>query len=1024
MSTAFCSLALALSAQSSVQRGDAAARASAPVDFARDVLPILSDHCFPCHGPDGASRKAALRLDVRDGALSVAEPGAPDASELVRRLGIDDPRERMPPASYPRQPSADEREVLARWVAEGLAWEAHWAFAPPAAPPAAPEDPWCVDELDTYVLQGLRARGLAPSPAAERATWLRRVTFAIIGLPPSSDELDAYLADAEPDADARVVERLLASPRRAEHRARAWLDVARYADTNGFQNDFERHQWPWRDWAIGAFAANLPYDQFVTQQVAGDLLPGGDRDAVIATGFQRNHRSVTEGGSIDEEWRVEKVADRAETTATAFLGLTLGCARCHDHKFDPLSQRDYFGFYAFFDSVDEMGFYNEARGNVPPLLAVPNEAQERRLVELRHGLATGADALAALEADALPRLESWIEERRASPRADLPAPLLWFGGSATLTGPRIELPRPADERVPDDERGIDLGRSVDFERDRPFTVSFWLRPRGHGAVYSRMEDDDRYRGTDLVLLEDLRPAVHLIHAWTADAIKVIGVAPLERDRWQHVAVTYDGSSKAAGVRLLVDGAPRALEVEVDRLTGTLHADAPLRIGWRRYAGSLAGALHDFRVDSAALSVDEVQALALGRVVAVATNLESREALTFFGALDPIVAAKRRDLEALQSELTRLERDEIATVMVLRDRGEPRETRLLERGLYDHPLGDPLEPDVPSALGELPDGAPRNRLGLARWLVDPSNPLVARVAVDRVWASFFGQGLVATPEDFGTRGATPEHRALLDHLAVTFVASGYDLVALERRIALSATFRQASRASNAELERDPDNRLLARGPRRRLDAEELRDQALFVSGLLVERVGGPSVRPYQPAGLWEELAGGAGQGPYVPSTGADLVRRSLYTYRKRTVPHPTLTTFDAPGFELCTVQRSRTNTPLQALALWNDPTYVEAARHLGARMLDAANDDAARLAAGFRATLGRVASAAELDVLGRALEAHRLDYLGDGEAAAQYLAVGASAPSPAELAKRGAAEWAAFSLVAATILNLDEAVTVR
>jgi hypothetical protein len=1034
--------------------GDAGARDVRPVDFDRDVLPILSDHCFHCHGPDAAQRKADLRLDVHEDVLFVAEPGQPDESELVRRLTHADPARRMPPVEFTLQPTADEVALLTRWIAEGVAWEEHWAFSPPTEPaaPAAASETWCVDPLDGFVLESLHAGGRSPAPPADRATWLRRVSFDITGLPPSVDELSAFLADDTLGAEARVVDRLLASPRRAEHRTREWLDLARYADTNGFQNDFERHQWPWRDWVLRAFDSNLAYDQFIVQQIAGDLLPDAPRDTVVATGFNRNHRSVTEGGSIDEEWRVEKVADRAETTATAFLGVTLGCARCHDHKFDPFTQRDYFAFYAFFDQVDEQGFYNEARGNVPPLIPVPTPAQEARLAQLDAEIASRTHELEELTRTAPARLVAWRAEPQLVSSANDPmswtavrtvgAAVLEYAGRPTDSGVRIELTgSPAGH--------IDLGRGVRFEQDQPFSVSFWLRPDSHGAVYSRMEDTDRYRGTDLVLLDDMRPAVHLIHAWPANAIKVVGVDPLERGRWQHVAVTYDGSRKASGVTLYVDCVRRDLVIETDALDGTLDTDEPLRLGLRRYAGALSGAMHDLRVDAATLSAGEVGSLAavrarariegtptgapeldfddpeLGAALRLRESVEDVAPLVpFFAPFDSRARSARHNLARHRRERERLEREEVATVMVMRDRAEPRVTRVLERGLYDKPVGEPLTPAVPEALGALPADVPRDRLALARWLVAPENPLVARVAVNRIWASFFGEGLVATPEDFGVRGARPEHAALLDHLAVSFVQSGFDVRALERRIALSATYRQASHATAAERERDPANRLLARGPRHRLDAETVRDQALFVSGLLVERLGGPSVMPYQPAGLWEELAGGAGQGPYVQSIGPDLYRRSLYTYRKRTVPHPTLTTFDAPAFEYCVARRARTNTPLQGLALQNDPTYVEAARHLAARMMDTGADDTQRIACGVRAVLSREPRAAELDVLFRSLAGHRASFALDLASAEAHLAVGASAPSPEVLERRGRADWAAYSILAATLMNLDEAVTKR
>jgi len=990
---------------------------SDPVDFDREVLPILQDLCFGCHGPDEAARKADLRLDVREDVLFVTEPGDPDESELIVRLLDENPKQRMPPAESGKVATAEQIDVLRRWVQEGVAWKTHWAFdaIDPLAAPATTDRGWCRDELDGHVLDHLRSEDLAPASAADPSTWLRRVTFDLTGLPPTIDEFDAFIrgltsadsADEVHAAEAAVVDRLLASRRHAEHRTREWLDIARYADTNGYQNDFRRDQWPWRDWVLRAFEANMPYDRFVLEQVAGDLLPDASNASILGTGFQRNHRTVTEGGSIDEEWRVENVADRTETTSTAFLGLTLACARCHDHKFDPLTQRDYYSFYAFFDQVDEKGVYNEVRGNVAPLLRVPTEEQTARLADLSTRIEEYDSVVNGLLLRAAERHAAWRVRGRTGPRAETGAPLIVFRGAGWDDGPLIEL-----SGVP--EEHVDLGPSVSFEQDRPFSVSLWVRPETSGAIYSRMDDTDRYRGTDLILLSDMRPAVHLIHEWTKNAIKVVGTEPLAAGRWHHVAVTYDGSRKAAGVTLYIDGRAMEVTVEVDALDGTIATDEPFRLGLRRYAGNLKGTLLDVRVDGHVLTREAVLELARERA-----RLETGVSF-FLACFDEVSVEARQQLATARAEADRIERDEVPTAMVLRDRAEPRETHVLSRGRYDQPIGAVLQPDVPAIFGGLAPDAERSRLGLARWLVDPANPLTARVAVNRVWASFFGRGLVTTPEDFGVRGDRPEYPELLDRLAADLVENSWDLAALERRIALSATYRQSSDATAEQRERDPDNRLLARGPRHRLDAESLRDQALLVSGLLAERWGGPSVKPYQPAGLWKELAGGAGQGDYVPAEGDDLFRRSVYTYRKRTVPHPTLTTFDAPGFELCTVRRSTTNTPLQALALLNGPTYLEAARHLARRMMDASEDEDERLVAGVRIALTRTPLPAELDVLRAALTRQIEDFGSDPVATAALLGIGATAPPPDERTP----EWAAYTMLASTLLNLDEAVTKR
>ena len=998
----FLHLAIVLSASS----GDAP-------DFDSEVLPILSEHCFHCHGPDAATREADLRLDSADAIFSVVEPGDVDGSELHSRITETDPDWVMPPPGFEKPLTALQIKTLREWIDAGAKWESHWAFQPLVSSGES------LHSIDEFVEQVHSGEGLSFSKPADPPTWLRRVTLDLTGLPPTLAELDGFeqalLRSGDPEATkARVVDDLLARPSHAEHRARQWLDVARYADTNGYQNDFRRDQWPWRDWVLRAFQSNMPYDRFVTLQVAGDLVEAADTEEILGTGFQRNHRMVTEAGSLDEEWRVENVADRAETTATAFLGLTLACARCHDHKYDQLTQRDYYAFYGFFNSIDEKGVYQETRGNVPPLISVPTPAQTERLAELDREIGILEQGLKDLEPASIQRFDAWRKALGALNSASLPRPRLTYSGSADQ-GDALSPQEPGTITLDGKaETALDLGRAVSFAGDEPFTVSLWVKPSGHGAVYSRMADDDTYQGTDLVLLGDMRPAVHLIHSWPSNAIKVTAKRPLRQGAWSHVGVSYDGSGGAAGVMLCVNGVPQELEVNVDKLDGTIATDQPLRLGTRRYAGDLKGELLDFRVDGAFLEPQEL--LQLGQVRAT-----SSLAIDFFAAcFDEPLMAKNEALRAVLAERDRIQNSEVPTAMVLKDSETPRDTFVLNRGQYDKPVGQALTPDVPAYFGGLPEGVVPDRSALAQWLVDPSNPLTARVAVNRTWASFFGAGLSRTQNDFGVRGDRPRHRALLDHLATTFIESGWDMAALERQIVLSRVYGQSSEGNSDLVALDPSNRLLARGPRHRLDAEVVRDQALLASGLLKPRFGGPPVKPYQPDGLWAELAGGAGQGAYVPSKGDDLFRRSLYTYRKRTVPHPTLTTFDAPGFELCTVERPRTNTPLQALAVMNDVTYVEAARHLAKVMMEGDREPWARLARGFRALLSRDPSQEELVILDAALTRHRAEFDADPAAAVELLSPGASAPPESERTP----EWAAYTMVASTLLNLDEAITKR
>ena len=786
---------------------------------------------------------------------------------------------------------------------------------------AVETEDWIRDPLDRFVLARLEEEGVPRSDAATLQKLLRRVTFDLTGLPPTIEELDAFLLDESPDAYERAVDRLLASPRYGEHMAAWWLDGARYADTNGYQNDFARAMWPWRDWVIAAFNANMPYDEFLTEQLAGDLPLDATLAQRVATGFNRNHRMVTEAGSIDEEWRVENVVDRVDTTATVFLGLTMGCARCHDHKYDPITQRDYYRFYAYFNNVDEKGVYTETRGNVAPLVRVPGEADEAELAELDERRKLAAHDLELREAEAAARIPEWEEELRASVRPEVPRATLHVTASEA-EGPTAPARSASPHVTLAGEPGsfVDLGQAVVFEQDRAFSVSFWVKPESpesHGALLSKMADDDTYRGFDLLMLGNGRLLSHLIHDWPENAIKVETNEALATGSWTHVTYTYDGSRKASGVHLWFDGRDVPLKTHADTLDGTLRTPTPLRLGRRHYTNYFGGALADLFFFEGVLTPEEregARSQRLFEMLALAeTNQEARSEL---GEL--LVGSNDAELFESRAALTEIDREReaaeaaVPTSMVMAERAERRPTYLLRRGRYDAPEGEELEPGLPEFLGVTEQ--PRDRLQLARWLTTPDNPLTARVIVNQLWQRLFGAGLVETTENLGIQGTRPSHPELFDWLAADLVLGDWDLKALQRRIVTSATYRQSSYAEGQAFEADPKNRLLARGPRFRLSAEEIRDQALAVGGLLVERIGGPATRPYQPEGLWKELAGGAGQGPYVQDTGDGVHRRSLYTHRKRTVPHPELSTFDAPSFEICQARRSRTNTPLQALVL--------------------------------------------------------------------------------------------------------------
>jgi len=1018
--------------------------AAAPVDFNRQIRPILSDRCFACHGPDANHRKAGLRLD--DEASAKAEsivPGKPDESPLIARILSTDPDEQMPPPdAHKPLLNAEEIAVFRQWVAEGAKWAKHWAYETPARP-TPPAVDGSENAIDQFLQARLQSEGLAATPEASRETLLRRLSLDLIGLPPTPSEVDAFLADTSPNAYEKQVDRLLASPHYGERMAMEWLDGARFADTNGYQNDFNRSMWLWRDWVIRAYNENMPYNQFTVEQLAGDLLPNPTPDQVLATGFSRNNRSNTEGGSIEEEWHVEKVIDRVETTSTVFLGVTMGCARCHDHKYDPISQREFYQFFAFFNGTEDKGFYEETRGNAGPIVRKSSFEQQLKLDQLEESVRQSRAALDAAQSDTGNGFEEWKTKVAQAPtpaigksqtlhvplQGDLGFRTMDTEGIATLGGGE---PVWADgilgqalELAGTPESFVDLGQTVQFSRAGKFSVAMWLLPEGPGSAFSKMDDAAKYRGVDLLVGADGELAVHLVSSWPDDAVKVIAEEKLRMGQWSHVCITYEGNSSAEGIRIYIAGRRVKHRTEVGKLSGSIDTQQPLRIGKRSDSAFFKGMIADFRVFDRALTDRKVDSLVEGTLAPSlkAPGLEARTAslMEFFTLRgDDKVTQAREALTKAEEARDKFLNEEVPSAMVMRELPEPRPTYKLVRGQYNAPdTSEQLYPDVPKFLPSLPENMPRNRLALARWLVSPENPLTARVAVNRIWNRFFGQGLVKTLDNFGVQSEAPLHPELLDWLATEFVSTGWDVKGLQKKIVMSAAYRRSSTVTPDLIARDPENRLFARGPRFRMNAEVIRDNALAIGGLLKPRIGGPSVKPYQPDGLWAELAGGAGEGPYVLATGDDLYRRSLYTYRKRTVPHPTLSTFDAPSFELCTVYRARTNTPLQALALLNDTTYVEAARGLAQRMLtEASGDGEARLAYGFRIATGRKPTASETSTLATGLSQYLSTYTNAPDDAKTLIETGESEPDP----RVDPVQLAAYTAVAGVMLNLDETIT--
>ncbi len=1017
-----------------------------PVDFDRDIRPILSDKCFTCHGPDEQQRASGLRLDVRESAFAARDgktaivPNDLNASVLHQRVTSTDADQRMPPKDSGLELSEAEIQLLTRWIQEGAKWTEHWAFLRPTKhelPPLEDQE-WCNNPIDHWVLQKLYQENLKPSAKADRRTLIRRVTLDLTGLPPTPAEVEAFLADTSPTAYETVVDRLLASPRFGEHMAATWLDAARYADTSGYQNDGPRSMWRWRDWVIEAFNNNMPFDQFTVEQIAGDLLENTSLNQRIATGFNRNHRGNSEGGIIAEEYQVEYVVDRVDTTATVWLGLTMGCARCHDHKYDPILQTEFYKVFAYFNNVPESGRALK-EGNSPPMIRAPRPFEEDRLRELDQQIQTTVSRIRELD-KALPATQlAWETTVDAASEVD------WSLTDGLVNHMAFDLSLYDQARKMDSVFDVTsspyspgaVGHSIEFRNGSfvnagdtasfgymdKFSIALWLRAEeANGTVISRMTPVEEGAGYYLQLRDGLLQ-VNLINRWLDDAIRLESRQPLPSSEWCHVTMTYDGSRVARGVQVYVNGQPFEMNITLDRINQTFALPLEtLRIGGG--AVPFTGAIDDVRIYNRDISAGEAQLIAVAQSISDILRLKpenrtasQQEKLTQYFILHHASAEIRNahlGLRKLQHE-RRVFEENLPSVMVMEEMATPRKAHVLIRGQYDNP-GEEVQPGVPAVFPPIPVNVPNNRLGFARWLVNPQHPLTARVAVNRIWQKYFGQGLVRTTEDFGSQGDRPSHPELLDWLAVEFVESGWNMKAMHKLIVMSATYRQASGVSSELLRLDPDNRLLARGPRRRLPAEAIRDQALLLSGLLNEQLGGPSVNPYQPDGLWKEIATIT---DYPQSHGPDLYRRGLYSFWKRTVAPPTMVTLDASSREACVVQRSRTNTPLQALALMNDVTFVEAARVFAQRMMTECGDDPAQqITQAFVMATARQPRPEELTILRRSYNRNLSLYERDPEAAQLLIHSGEFAVdedlNPAKLA--------ALTTITSLILNLDEVVT--
>ncbi|MDN5214495.1 DUF1553 domain-containing protein [Fulvivirgaceae bacterium BMA12] len=1017
------------------------------VDFNYHVKPILSDRCFACHGPDKNALKAALRLDIPEGALKkVLEsgghafvPGKTNRSEAFKRIISDDPELQMPPPEAGLALTEYEIAMIARWIDQGAEYKPHWAFIPAQTPtiPEVKDKRWVQNPIDNFILKNLENSGLSPNREASKETLLRRVTLDLTGLPPTIEEIDNFISDSSNEAYEKVVDRLLASPHYGERMALEWLDVARYADSHGYSTDGYRMMWPWRDWVINAFNKNMPMDRFITWQIAGDKIPNATKEQRLATAFLRNQKLNAEGGIIQEEYLVEYAADRTETTATAFLGLTMQCARCHDHKYDPISQEEYYQLFGFFNSVNERGLVQNDGNSGPQILLTTEEVEERiafidsKIKEQKLKLAQSIRV-----ADTL---------KYPEPELDLAKGLLVDLSFEKITGNKVR--NNTDTKELYDVKGDVIqvagkngkavkfegystvnitNKQLDFERSDAFSFSFWINSH-HANDYMPLlfhlaGKNEGYRGYEIAVINGY-PTLRLINKLPANLIAVRTENQLIKDKWKHFTFVYDGSGSANGVEIFVNGKRDKSHVVFDQLTQTISINRNfVAIGGRQdYQVDVKGygLIDDLKIYKRMLSEVEAQAIYNGSSIDPA-KISTKSLKNHY------LLNTNKEYKKIQQKLKLLREkknqilDTVPTVMVMHDLPEARPAFLLERGAYDAPQQQ-VQPGTPKTIFPFPEDFPVDRLGLAKWLVDKRNPLTGRVIVNRYWQIYFGRGIVKTTEDFGNQGALPSHPDLLDYLTTTFVESGWNTKTLQKLIVMSATYRQSSRSSEEQRKADPENGLLARGPSHRLQAELIRDCALAASGLLVNKIGGPSSKPYQPKGLWQEKSSFSKiLKSYKEDEGDQLYRRGLYTFWRRTSPPPSMITFDAPTRDYCIVRRQKTNTPLQALVLLNDPQFFEAARVLAERVTSQGAGVNNQVILAHRLLTGLTPKPEVLKLLNEHYHEQKKQFEQNPELADQLLTVGRFPVNN----KLSPVEVAAMSVVCNTIMSFDETIVKR
>ncbi|RLS56628.1 MAG: DUF1553 domain-containing protein [Planctomycetota bacterium] len=1029
----------------------ARALAEEPLTYNKDIRPILAAHCFACHGPDSASRKADLRLDQKTAAeaMGAIVSGKPDESEILKRILSDDPDTVMPPPETKKVITPAQVATLKKWIASGAEYQSHWSYIAPvkASLPSVKNAGWVRHPIDAFVLAQLENMGLEPAAEADRRTWARRVSLDLTGLPPTPERVAAFVADTSPDAYEKFVDELFQLPQWGEHRGRYWLDYARYADTHGIHFDNYREMWSYRDWVISAFNRNMPYDEFTRESLAGDLMPHRTLEQQIGSGFNRCNMTTNEGGIIDEEYVVLYARDRTETVSQVWMGLTTGCAVCHDHKFDPVTMRDFYSLSAFFNNTTQ-GARDGNIKDTPPIVVVPQMADRPRWEALVADLPAAKARVEARRGAARPEFDTWLVSAKPEEfSSQIPTEGLYVSApfnegagqvaKLTIGGAVREVPlsdkvqwKPGQSGVQSIEvtggAAIEVADVADFEADQSFSYAAWIKlpPNdSQGAIASRMDRSNGYRGWDF-WVQGRRIGTHIISAWSDDALKVVTQAQVKGNEWTHVAVTYNGSRKASGVKVYINGKAQETNVESDTLKGSIKTTVPFKVGQRNDSEAIAGlGLQDLRLYQRELNAGEVASLGqsalLASIVAKApeqrTDAEKNELYNWW--LD----TRDASYKTLTGDLARLEQEQ-ATIKsrgtiahVMQERSEPAMAFILQRGEYDK-RQEQVSAGTPAALPPFPEAAPRNRLGLADWLLSNDHPLTARVTVNRYWQEVFGVGLVRTTGDFGVSGELPSNQELLDWLAVDFRENGWDVQRLFKQIVLSSAYRQSAMTTPAKLDRDPENRYLSRGPRYRMDAEMVRDGSLAASGLLVPKIGGPSVRPYQPPGVWEAIAMDVSNTrSYQRDTGEGLYRRSLYTFWKRMAPPASMDIFNATNRELCTVRRERTNTPLQALVTLNDEQMIESARHLAQTALLARSENTERIEFIAQRLISRSFRPEELAIITASLDDLTQLYKELPDAAQQLITVGESKADP-QLSPPTLAAW---TMLVNELMNLDE-----